>query len=249
MGHDVHNVAKHQLDISSLEALAKDLSNRLEVNVEYGVFDSFHFDWDGFHRNPTYNLWKFGTINFPNAQTTLWLTDQFYLFHIVYSRYREDSYILPYFKENESHKEALTESIGNTSFELRDNEEDDEYAIIFNDTFYDWHNYFGCRWWSFCRAFTQEDENEYLLEIVNDYRKGVMVFFDKLGIKETFYFDDQGETQCLTEFYYDWEYILKKVDTDFKDSTLYISEFMKHKKLLLTDHFPLAFYDDFADLK
>ncbi len=48
MGSDVHSVGRHNLDTSSLESLARDISNRFKANVKYGVDDTFYFDWDGF---------------------------------------------------------------------------------------------------------------------------------------------------------------------------------------------------------
>lgn len=254
MGHDVHNIGSHNLNTSSLEALAKDLSNRFKANIEYGVYDTFPFDWDGFHREASFDYWVFGKIEYPNAEKTLWLTDEFYLHHIVHGRYGNNAYRLPYFTEYNSHKYELHDAINNVCFELRDNYADDEYGTIFNDVFRDFQDYFYSRWWSFCRTFTEENfygndwENIYHTGVY-EYRKKVMDFFQKIGGSEVFYFDDQGESQYLTETYYDWETIRKEVEIGFKETTLHISEFMKEKKLLPKGKYPKAFYDDFADLK
>lgn len=249
MGHDVHTIGRHNLDTSSIEALAKDISLRLKVNVEYGVFDKFSFDWDGLFRKPSYEYWVFGKINYPKSEKTLWLTDEFYTYHIVWGRYGEKAWQLPYFTKYESNRYELKEAVNNICFELRDNAEDEDYGTFFNDTFHNWYNYFYNRWFSFCRAFVENEAQELCLSNVNSHRKKTMDFFNLLGGSETFYFDDQGETQYLAYDYYDWESILKEVEKNFKDTTLNISEFMKHKKLLSKDDYPLAFYDDFADLK
>ena len=90
MGRDVHSVGRHNLDTSSLEALAKDLSNRFKANVVYGADDFFFFDWDGFLRGATGEDWVFGRIDYPDAEKTLWLTDQYYVHHIVQSRYGDE---------------------------------------------------------------------------------------------------------------------------------------------------------------
>lgn len=37
MGHDVHTIGKHSLNTSSIESLAKDISERLKANVEYVI--------------------------------------------------------------------------------------------------------------------------------------------------------------------------------------------------------------------
>jgi len=39
MGHDIMAIANHQLNTKSLPLLAEDLSNRLQVNVQYGYRD------------------------------------------------------------------------------------------------------------------------------------------------------------------------------------------------------------------
>jgi hypothetical protein len=38
MGHDITRLCRHNLDISSIEALAHDLAERLDINIEYGYF-------------------------------------------------------------------------------------------------------------------------------------------------------------------------------------------------------------------
>lgn len=38
MGADVYTVGRHNLDTNSLESLAKDLSDRFKVNIQYGIF-------------------------------------------------------------------------------------------------------------------------------------------------------------------------------------------------------------------
>lgn len=40
MGRDLVPIARHNLDVSSFEALAKDISNRMQFNIEYGYYDS-----------------------------------------------------------------------------------------------------------------------------------------------------------------------------------------------------------------
>ena len=250
MGRDVHSVGRHNLDTSSLEALAKDLSNRFKANVVFGVDDSFNFDWDGFPRNPSYQYWEFGRVEYPDAEKTLWLTDQYYLYHIVQSRYGDEGYKLPSFTEDDFNKSEFDEALYNVCFELHEeNPTYDDYGIIYNDTFHNWYNPFIERWWSFCCAFTEEDDKGGLLSSVTNYRCEVMSFFGKIGGAETFYFDDQGSTQYMCETYYDWQNILKEIETNFKDTTFYISDFMKSKKLLPKHEYPLAFYDDFADLR
>ncbi len=250
MGSDVHSIGRHNLDTSSLEALAKDISNRFRANVVYGVDDIFEFDWDGFPRASCFQYWVFGRVEYPNAEKTLLLTDQYYSYHIVQSRYGDEGYKLPYFVQDDYNKSEFDEALNNVCFELKEEyPEKDDYGTIYNDTFHNWYNYFNSRWYSFCEAFTKEDKNQYLPSYVTEYRREVMSFFKKIGGAETFYFNDQGATQYMVETFYDWQTILKEIETNFKETTLYISDFMKYKKLLPKHEYPLAFYDDFADLR
>ena len=41
MGHDVNIFGKHRLNTESVEALVKDLSNKLGANIVYGYFEDF----------------------------------------------------------------------------------------------------------------------------------------------------------------------------------------------------------------
>lgn len=249
MGHDVHTIGRHKLNTSSLKALAKDISKHLCVNVEYGVYDTFCFDWDGFFREPSYKYWVFGTINNQEASKTLWLSDEFYSYHIVWSRYGEMALDLPYFTQDDSNELELKEAVNNSCFELTTKGKDEMYGYFFNDTFNNWYNYFNNRWWCFCRAFMKNNDQEVCFSDVVIFRKETMEFFELIGGSEAFYFDDQGASQYLTEVYYDWNRIVSEVEKNFKDTTLNISQFMKHKKLLEEDDCPLVFYDDFKDLK
>lgn len=248
MGHDVRNIGNHSLDTSTIEALAKDLSTRFKINVEYGYYDDHWSDLEGNDREPTFDYIVYGKIIYPDAIKTLWLTNEFYRVHQLIEKFGDQVYDLPYFKDRDSNNYEIAEALNSVCFNLRDNEEDDEYGVIYNDVFVDWFDYFGPRWWSFCKAFTVKNEDGWLLEIVNTYRQKVKEFYTKIDGTAVFYFDDQGKTQYLTENHYDWTTILKEVETNFKDSTLNISEFMKQQKLLGYDQLPLALYDDFADL-
>lgn len=250
MGHDLHIIGNHNLDISSMEALAKDISKRFQANVEFGYYKNmFDFDINGNTGRESDVDDVLGKINFPNATTTLWLNDEYYMYHAVLEKYGKEAYNLPYFKKRDGYyRKDLDYVVGNIRYELRDNEEDDEYAVIFNNTIHDWYNYFCPRWWSFCKAFGKDDK-DFLDDLITPFRKEVLQFFEKVGGTEAFYFDDQGKSQHLTENYYNWASILKEVETNFKETTLHIPKYMKDNKPNPWDIKPLAFYDDFSDLK
>ncbi len=255
MGADVHTIGRQSLNTTSVETLAKDISKCLKVNVEYGVYDTFGFDWDGFPREPSFEYWVFGIINHPKAKKTLWLFDEFYAYHIVWEKYGKKAFILPYFANSKWEKFELKQSINSVQYELRDNDKCIDYGTFFNDVIHNWYNCVYNRWWGFCRTFTGENTwsgewDEIYSSEMCKFRIEAKTFFNSIGGNEAFYFNDQGKSQYLTEIYYNWPTILKEVETNFKDTTLNVSDFMTQKQFLSKDEeYPLAYYDDFADLK
>ena len=246
MGHDIHPIGNHQLKTTSPEALAKDLSIRFKANVEYGYYDTFDFDLNGNEREPSYDYIVHGKINHPEAKKTLWLSDEFCQIHKIIKKFGNDAYKLPLFHNNYKRQE-IDEALNSICFELRDNCNNEDYGIIYNDTFHDFYNNFDLRWWNFCKAFTANDKQ--LLDHINLFRLKMMNFFQTIGGNNVVYLDDQGKTQYLTEEYYNWNTILAELNNKFKKNTLHISDFITQKKVWHPDKYPLAFYDDFADLK
>ncbi|MCW0483318.1 hypothetical protein [Gaoshiqia sediminis] len=251
MGHDVRIIGKHNLDTSSLEALAITLSKSLEVSIKYGYNDKFDYNPDGKYRKASWELVQLGEIIYPDACTTIWLTDEYFPIHQLIKKQGNNIYDLPCFKLDYIQREII-EAMNNICFELRDWENDYNWGVIFNNTFHNDFNYFYPRWWSFCNAF-MEDQTGSWDHIYNTamykHRKDVFQFFSCMDVSEAVYLDDQGETAGLAVDFYDWETIVSELNTKFKDTTLHVSDFMKQRKLLPKGKYPLAFYDDFADLK
>jgi hypothetical protein len=113
---------------------------------------------------------------------------------------------------------------------MYDYENDIDFGTIYNDTFHNfWHTFDG-RWCWFCRAFMEADDYiEGNLDLVNDYRKLILDFYSKMGGTEVVHLDDQGKREYLTYEYQNWNEIISELDTNFKETTLNVSEFMKHK--------------------
>lgn len=249
MGHDVSTIGNHKLNISNIEALAKDLSKRFRANVDYGYYHQFWIDIDGNEFEPSYENVIFGKISYPNSTQTIWLSDEYYQIHQIISKHGDDYLKLPCVIESDSLKLEFESAIKGVSFELRDNENDIDYGTIYNDTFQNFWHSFDSRWWSFCRAFMEDSDIWSVgFDAVNHYRRQIMDLFTTIGGDKVVHLDDQGETQYLTYGDYNWQEILNELNADFKETTLDISEFMKHKNLLPKDMYPLAFYDDFNDL-
>jgi hypothetical protein len=246
MGHDVHIIGRHQLDTSSIGSLARDLSSRFHTGVTFGYYDIFDFGLEGDDRTPPFQYVALGKIEHPNADRSLWLTDEFYLLHMLIEKYGNQVYDLSWLKQHGYVKSEIDEAINSVCFELRDNTNDVDYGTIYNDTFHDFYNYYHNRWWSFCKAFTENNDGVFL-EYVNSFRKKVKAFFEKIGGSEVVYLDDQGPTQHWVHSNNNWHTIQSGLKKEFKASTLHIPNFMKQKKRLPSGQYPLAFYDDFSD--
>ena len=249
MGHDVSPIGNHQLDLSSTEALARDISKRFRANVKYGHQDVICCDPDGNEVESTFELIIQGTIKHPKSDKTLTLLDENYQLQQMFKTHGDNIYTLPCFAGSDSRHEEIYEAKRGMCYEILDRENDVTYGTIFDDTFRNFFNTFNMRWWSFCRAFTREDYDHRLLEYVNDFRLEVMTLYNKTGGTEVLFLDDQGETQYLTETMYNWEKVKNELNTHFKETTLHIPAFLKKGKFLPLEEFPLAFYDDFSDLR
>ncbi len=252
MGWDVSTRGTHQLDVSGLEVLAQDLSQRLQANVVYGVFDKFYFDWDGFWREPSYEYWIFGRVEFSGAKKTLMLCDEFYAYHIVYSKYGELAYELPVFRDYD--RQQLKDSIGSVCYELRDKDSGEDYATIYNDVFDDWYDHYGPRWFCFCACFTSQqygglyEWDEVYNTSMYEFRKNVRDFYKKIGGTEVYYLADQGRLQHLACEYYNMDDLRREIKEYMEEGLLNVSSFMKKKELLSSDEGVLGFFDDFDDL-
>lgn len=251
MGHDVDTIGNHKLDVSSMEALALDISRRFKANVEYGYYDQHWVDLEGNEVEPSYENIIFEKILYPGSEETLWLSDELYRIHQLLNKYGDTYINLPIFNNDTAGLEEEFESaMKGVSYELRSIDNEIDYGTIYNDTFHNHHSLYCYRWFNFCRNFMDPDGYRVgNLDDLNEYRKEIFKLHKLIGGSAVVHLDDQGQTQYLTYGEHTWQEILNELNTSFKCTTINISEFMKHKMFLPQDKFPLAFYDDFGDLK
>ncbi|HSH51566.1 MAG TPA: hypothetical protein VK982_07570 [Bacteroidales bacterium] len=247
MGHDIVGIGKHNLNTNSNEELALDLSKRFKVNVEYGYQDNDKFDIKTGESISTYRLVKLGRIDYPKAKTTVVLMDEYYQLHQYYNQYGNDVYQLHGIEKNEFLKEMIEHSLGKIYYQFFDPVDENYYCTIYNNTQECGTLYFG-RWWELCWQFTDKNNDEEIKRF-NEYRKSLMEFQKIVGGNDVVYLDDQGATEYLTFGDYLWEGILNELKTKFNKTTLNISEFISKEKFTPLKDYPLAFYDDFKDLK
>lgn len=244
MGHDISQLGKHNLKTDNIESLAFDLSKRLKVNVEFGYQNNFNFNNKTIEYSSNAEIVKVGKIDNKQTNKTLFLTDEFYQLHQICDKIGNDIFALPVVSKNPALKNEIIDCINNTYYNIFIPDEDSIFGSITNDVFNYEHLYFD-RWGAFCGLFT--DKNS--INRINKYRKQIMQFFELIGGSEVVYLNDQGETQYLIEDYNNWDTILYELKNNFKQSTLNISEFMKQDTFVPIELNPMAFYDDFKDLK
>jgi hypothetical protein len=249
MGHDVSPVGNHQLDMSSTEVLARDISERFRANVKYGYQDIICCDSEGNNIESTFEVIIQGTIVHPKAGETITLLDENYQLQQMIAKHGDNIYNLPVFAGSEARREEVEEAKRGMCYWLFDRQNDVDYGTIFEDTFRDSFNSFDMRWGTFCMAFTDNSYFKQFLDDLTEFRKNVLALYRKVGGSSVSYLDDQGETQYLVHGLYNWETTKRELETHFKEATLYIPEFMNERKPISEEKLPEAFFDDFSDLK
>lgn len=248
MSHSVFCKGNHNLDISCIEALSFDISNRFDANVIYGYRDSKKIYLSGNVLDSSLEFVILGHITHNSPTKTFRIIDEYFDLHRLINELGSKVYELPYFRDDEMIREELEEAINGVSYEIADNYSNYDFGYIYNDVFFDFFNFYVCGWWTFCATFSEEKYFKNLIESVNSYRKDVKEFYKKIGGNAVVYLDDQGATQYLSESYFDWKTILKELETKFKETTLNIPAFMKNIPFQFLQVSPLAFFDDFSDL-
>lgn len=122
MSADAHFLHKHNLDISTIENLAKDLSKRLKVNVKYGFY-AYPEDMLPLYDNPLLKtatehdgVTILETIKHPEAKETLLLTEDSFLEKRLYEKHGDD---IVYTKEFQKAFACYKEKFDHTHSMLR----------------------------------------------------------------------------------------------------------------------------------
>lgn len=224
MGHDVIAIGQHSLKTTSIEALAKDLSERWNATILYGYPD----DWiDEKENMPSFEFVETGRIE-KSSKDIYCLEDSYYF--------------------DRMHKPLFANSV---CYKLYSRADYDKYNIeILRNSFYA-NTHFDSRWWNFCRYFNGEINTPEWDNYIFQYRKQVYAEVTKMDGKYAFYGDDQGDSAYLQEIGQDceWNEIYKKLNDDFGDEFLHVSSFIANKKnAIKRDIWYKAYHDDFSDL-
>lgn len=226
MGHDVHAICNHRLNTGSIESLAKDLSDRFDVTVDYGYFNH---DEVADEQESYLSLWvSFGTIE--KHQKPIWrLEDFIYLNKINNPSENENIDVYLFYDKNDY---------------------DGEGSFTVLKHCFDPSICFDSRWWYFCKHFTGEEDDT---ESITQFRNQVKSLTLKLGGDAAIYVDDQGPSsiadtwseQCT------FEQVHTQLQAMFGTDYLNISAFNKTASSATpkpSDKYFAAYYDDFSDL-
>lgn len=261
MGRDVVALSRHNLDVSSIGALAKDISNRIQFNVEYGYFaceDSSKMLNISYQKG----FISLGTAIYnPNRDTIYRLVDEKYQDRQLLEMYGDGLFSMKDFNWYGMGEDLTQEEIEEGKKEvlqfnvtLKSSTTGNIYCTIGQDFLTNEFDYF-LRWWSFCRVITDRDYVDQIPSFMR-YRKKMMSYSKLFGGDKIYYIDDQSDylkgIGQGDEFDYTWEELEKIIVERVNNDVVSISEVMLNpmlkQSLGLNREFPLAFFDDFEDL-
>lgn len=260
MGRDVTALSRHNLDVSSIEALAKDISNRIQYNVEYGYWA--YEDYSKMLNIPYQSDFTvLGTAIFnPNRDTIYRLIDDKYQDRELLARYGDELFSMKnyIFSSEEILKQEeideLKEEILQYNIDLTSPITDNDFCTIGKHLLINNFDYYS-RWWDFCSVIIEEDYLDNSLHFLK-YRKKMMFYSKLFGGDKIFYIDDQSNylkgIGQGDELDYTWDELEKIIYERVNNEVVSISEVMLDYRvkdtLALNREFPLAFIDDFKDL-
>jgi hypothetical protein len=264
MGHDITTLCSHNLDISSVEALAHDLAERLDINIEYGyITTNYSSDFLGSNLKGG-EFVCFGTILKKPNETIFRLKDNNYELKKYYELYSDAIFDNTHYwwdfhstgVPSDAEKKQEKEKLLYQDYELYKVGEGNG-LIIANEIVNIDFDYL-CRWWAFCRIFTEDGvTEEWALEALPRFRKQTQYYTEKLGGDKVYFLDDQSSVMQGVgqggEYDMTWQELEQFVYLQSRklllDIPRYYLEDAYRDTYFNKEKYPLAFVDDFRDLK
>lgn len=275
MGWDIVSVGQHNLNISSLENLAKDLSERLDINIIYGGFEivtyskekhklSVHFKQD---------FTKFGRFIANDSDKIYHLVDDTHCYKEILNGLDDlesltidlkgNHYSSPKEIRNDFHRGYINYDLytaGGTTdlYEIFGIDIlEDTVLVVIKEPF---------RWFRFLDIFIKKIE-EYRKEYFFEYRKKLKSIYNSLGVHQILFFADQGIGESilnkawesnwkeLNSFVKNKVYCQNSLSDEFAEKEIEdaihfsISDFFLNKHPLYDDDAIDVLFDDFKDLE
>ena len=252
MGRDIMNIGRHNLDISSREALAKDIAQRFKVNVRIVYEDHNSKLLEDIE--DTFDTIIIDEIKTKGATKTFILNDEHYQLKEYYKLHGDAIFKIIEKQHNYYGLDELKEIVNGIFYYLILQEESDdgkiekEYINIYQDLLHLSTCYYS-RWWAFCMVLNNENTFDKDFKILNDYRRTLKKQLHIMGGHEMLYIDDQGELSNMVYGEFSWKDIMNELDKNYIGKVLSVSDFMRNPVPSNSSQYPYAFYDDFNDLE
>jgi hypothetical protein len=268
MGRDISIIHNHNLDISNVETLAHDLAARFDINIEYGYYAPFRQEslvkllghkysddetiLGKIKKSPEFQNFRLRDTNYFEKMALERFGEKIFYEKILWEEYSEFpsvEEIIDTIREARSIDYDL-ESYDGTDF--RD-------LTVFKDCLMNGMYKYFSRWWFLCYLFSQTTKTDIAYNDVHviNFRKELQFYSSKLGANFIYYVDDQSNVlEGLGEGSrgeMSWEEIQTFVKEKCGDLLLNIPEYFlneNYRKMWIDrKQEPLAFVDDFRDLK
>lgn len=266
MGHDITPLGNHNLNTENVESLAKDLSLRMHVNIEFGYYGEqkyFEILESDLVKNELdkSEFVKLGEFFKDENLETFRLQDPAYQLKQLFAKFANDIFYnldyWIYYKEQPDEKTVAEEKLRLVypDYEFRCIKGDEsQYMYIYKHLFDDEMFRYG-RWWSLCAFFVdnKQEDLEYLLQFRTTLMKHTFLF----GGHKMYYLDDQsqvlggvGQGSEGDMPLHDFEIFVQEKASDLLvNIPKFITDESYRAHFLSKGQKPLAFFDDFSDLK
>lgn len=259
MGRYLTPISKHNLDLSSLANLANDLSQRLEINIEYGYYNNA--DLGKLYNTNSHNKFNvLGTALFAPKAEAFYLTDLRFLERELYKLMGRAFFCSKAFlhahdktsiTENEIDKRIV--DVENSYIELWYKNDENRSTIIYKECL-NCEFFAYSRWGVFLNAVLENSDNSE--EDVKSFRRNMMYTVQKTGGDKVFYVDDEGEKLegigQTGEGTMPWvavePFIRKQFGEHLVDLARFYSDEAYRKQVKAFDKNDIVFVDDFSDL-
>lgn len=267
MGCDVSILSKHNLNISNVETLAIDLSNRLSLTIEHGYYAVKEYN-ELLENGLKEGFISLGLISNQSFVKKYKLIDERYQHKELYKKFGDALYSMKEYWhwydsdgsniEMPNQEKILQEKndlqIADYLLETHSEYAEGGYMTIYNEiVMNDLHYY--TRWWDFCN--TIQTRNYFDDDYFQNFRKSVMKDTMLLGGEKAYYVNDQcnylkgvgqGEEMYLT-----WKQLENHIASSLGLELISISKTVLDKQYQYEVKYKsertLAFYDDFEDIR
>lgn len=255
MGCDITILHKHNLDLSSIEKLAIDLHNRLNISIEYGYHASQEYN-ALLGNNLEEGFISLGYLKSEPFIQKYTLIDERFQQKQLHEKFGDALYEMReywiYWDNMPEKKIVEQEKIDNKIAEYDLNGSDSQLSIFDNIISNRWVYYSG--WWHFCNTI----QNKYIFdeEYYQKFRKKIMKVTQQLGGNKAYFVNDQCEhlkgVGGGDEIYYSWNelenYINSRETLEVVSISNVVLDSNYQYEVINKKQDKLAFVDDFEDI-